>query len=66
MIYYIDPPKGWRYGFPKLININEERDNQWWLDNGYPQHLIDQGMLEHVRIISYPDSAEEKSELENL
>lgn len=66
MIYYIDPPEGWRYGFPKIININEKRDNQWWLNNGYPQDLIDKGMLENVRIISYPDSKEEKSELESL
>lgn len=66
MKYLIDPPEGWRYGFPREINIQEKRNDQWWLDRGYPQKLIDLGMLEWVRIISMPDTPEEKTKLESF
>ena len=37
---WIDPPAGWRYGFPKqwdqIGNMNE-----WLLSEGYPQREID-------------------------
>ena len=38
----IDPPSGWKYGFPKILpepaptNIRE-----WLVDNDYPQSEID-------------------------
>lgn len=66
MKYLIDPPEGWRYGFPREIDITEKRNNQWWLDNGYPQSLIDKGMLEWVRIISMPEDETEKNKLESF
>jgi hypothetical protein len=37
----IDPPSGWRYGFPKKIPEHVDNTRQWLLDNGYPQHEID-------------------------
>ena len=37
----IDPPSGWRYGFPKVIPEDVTDTIQWLLDNGYPQHEID-------------------------
>jgi len=45
----IDAPEGWRYGFPKEFPDTVDQNNfvQWFLDQGYPQELIDQGMLEH-------------------
>jgi len=48
----IDPPEGWKYGFPKELPETVNRNNlvQWFLDQGYPQELIDQGMLEHYRM----------------
>jgi hypothetical protein len=37
----IDPPSGWRYGFPKVIP-NDVKDVKGWLvENGYPQWEID-------------------------
>jgi hypothetical protein len=66
MRYFIDPPTGWAYGFPKEIDIKETRDEAWWLSNGYPQHLIDAGMLEYVRIISIPKDSEEINQLERF
>lgn len=41
----VDPPAGWRYGFPKAypkekVGSNEEL-NEWLLANGYPQKEID-------------------------
>jgi hypothetical protein len=37
----IDPPSGWKYGFPKEIpeHINNTRD--WLIDNGYPEKEIE-------------------------
>jgi hypothetical protein len=40
----IDPPSGWRFGFPKEIPkkvIEEENILNWLVDNGYPQSEID-------------------------
>jgi hypothetical protein len=44
----IDPPMGWQYGFPKPIPQGVEpveflaRLDDWLVENGYPQGLIDQ------------------------
>ena len=40
-VHMIDPPSGWRYGFPKVIPEGVTDTIQWLLDNGYPQHEID-------------------------
>jgi hypothetical protein len=41
----IDPPSGWRFGFPKEIPKEILQDNNkilnWLVDNGYPQSEID-------------------------
>ena len=51
----IDPPSGWRYGFPKALpegwdKYTQEGRVHWFLNQGYPQWLIDQGMLEYCRM----------------
>lgn len=39
---WIDPPSGWKYGFPKLWDSAEEPDCMAWLvREGYPQSEID-------------------------
>jgi hypothetical protein len=37
---YIDPPEGWRYGFPKEIPDNVDTI-KWLVENGYPKEEID-------------------------
>lgn len=38
----IDPPTGWRYGFPKPIPKDRLKDvNTWLVEQGYPQEEID-------------------------
>lgn len=38
----IDPPNGWRYGFPKAIPQDQlSRSREWLVENGYPQDEID-------------------------
>ena len=42
----IDPPSGWKYGFPKpipegIIGKGEVPLVTWLVDNGYPQEEID-------------------------
>ena len=44
MVMMIDPPSGWKYGFPKVLPQKfdmweEQRD--WLLSEGYPQREID-------------------------
>jgi hypothetical protein len=42
-IQMIDPPAGWRYGFPKPYVPGDENSlDGWLLANGYPQHEVDQ------------------------
>ena len=51
-IMVIDPPEGWKYGFPKPYPIHllgSWPHDSWFLENGYPQRLIDQGMLKYCR-----------------
>lgn len=64
MKLYVDPPEGWRYGFPKVFDLNLRglSDNEayaakieWFLKNGYPQSLIDQGMLKWTRYFEEND-----------
>lgn len=39
---WIDPPSGWRYGFPKIWDPNTEPDIKVWLiASGYPQSEVD-------------------------
>jgi hypothetical protein len=41
-IKVIDPPQGWKYGFPKPIPDAVVNFRQWLIDNGYPERLIDE------------------------
>jgi hypothetical protein len=40
----VDPPSGWRYGFPKPYFKSKIANTAelalWLLDNGYPQHEL--------------------------
>jgi len=52
----VDPPNGWRYGFPKMLPLipKEGKDfklTKWLVSEGYPQHEItDLGAEFHVRV----------------
>lgn len=37
----IDPPSGWKYGFPKVLPEGVEDAMVWLLENGYPQAEVD-------------------------
>ena len=39
----IDPPSGWRYGFPKAYDRTTDGDDMvtWLVQEGYPQREID-------------------------
>lgn len=47
----VDPPSGWQFGFPKPIpdEATGEFFATWMREQGYPQKLIDDGMLKHCR-----------------
>jgi len=37
----VDPPEGWKYGFPKRYDPVPGQSYENWLEqNGYPNHLI--------------------------
>jgi len=55
-VLLIDPPSGWRYGFPKLFIDNdwgwESKSIETWLrENGYPEHELEKGMAKYCRFI---------------
>ena len=37
----VDPPAGWKYGFPKAIPDEIEDVTSWLVEQGYPQEEID-------------------------
>ena len=39
----IDPPSGWKYGFPKALELDypDQKHTEWLVNNGYPQAIID-------------------------
>lgn len=38
----IDPPGGWRYGFPKVYDpLPKETLGEWLLRNGYPPQEVE-------------------------
>ena len=41
MVTMIDPPSGWKYGFPKPIPDEVEDVLEWLVGEGYPQSEID-------------------------
>lgn len=41
MIYIIDPPEGWKYGFPKTTTRKPKSYKAWCIRNGYPKKLAD-------------------------
>lgn len=44
MILYVDPPEGWRYGFPKAVPKDREADLlNWIVEQGYPKPEWDKG-----------------------
>lgn len=43
--YYVDPPEGWRWGFPKLYDpATDGPMRQWMIANGYPKKLANLGL----------------------
>lgn len=40
----VDPPSGWKYGFPKRMPIETENVEQWLIDHGYPEELCGDNM----------------------
>jgi hypothetical protein len=47
MMMWIDPPSGWRYGFPKIWT-RQVPIQQWLIDNGYPEQDVEWAS-EHMR-----------------
>lgn len=59
---YVDPPEGWRYGFPKVLP-NDWQDHYetlhaWMLANGYPEELLAGLSLRYCRIWKKEDKLE--------
>lgn len=51
----IDPPSGWKYGFPKIVTQEQYKSiknlKQWCIDNGYPKAEADSyGDYFHIQI----------------
>ena len=43
--FWVDPPSGWAYGFPRLYDPAKDGDlTEWMIANGYPEKLARQGL----------------------
>ena len=43
--YWVDPPSGWLYGFPRLYDPASDGDmTAWMIAHGYPEHLARQNL----------------------
>ena len=66
MAKMIDPPSGWKYGFPKELpnDIKLGGINDWLISEGYPKEVIDElGEYFHYRMWEKPeDEIKPKSE----
>lgn len=50
----IDPPLGWKFGFPKeYVEKEGETVEQWLVSNGYPQEYVDEGYANYCWILEY-------------
>lgn len=61
MTMYVDPPEGWKYGFPKPFpkeRIGSTED--WLIENGYPKKLIEE-YGEHMFVRVWDDGEEDSS-----
>lgn len=49
-ITIIDPPAGWKYGFPKHYDKKDDQTlEEWLLEKGYPQVEIDNAGAKYCR-----------------
>lgn len=59
-VTYIDPPEGWKYGFPKVLPKEAQgRNLEWLIENGYPQEIIDK-LKDHFYCRYWEQEEEEK------
>ena len=59
----IDPPSGWRYGFPKELpeDLKPGGINDWLISEGYPKEVIDElGEYFHYRMWEAPEEIKTK------
>lgn len=40
MRHMIDPPEGWKYGFPKELPEDVENVREWLVEQGYPREKL--------------------------
>lgn len=61
----IDPPGGWRYGFPRVLDLNPDETVREWLTRcGYPQDELEFAM-KYLRSWTQPkDKNETKNKLD--
>jgi len=55
----IDPPSGWKYGFPKELTVDGTQTvTEWLVDHGYPKEMIDK-MGEHFYCRHWEEEVED-------
>lgn len=54
----IDPPSGWKYGFPKELPAEVKDVRSWLIENGYPESQVDFAM-EHSRMWVSEETSDE-------
>ncbi len=49
---WVDPPSGWRFGFPKVWSREKDGEmREWMIREGYPRQMMDEhGDLFYTRM----------------
>lgn len=58
-VTYIDPPAGWKYGFPKVLPADVIEVKAWLIENGYPEKKCYPEMPVGMFVKEYPINAKE-------
>lgn len=56
-VLVVDPPEGWRYGFPKIVPewLKPEDMDAWIVQQGYPRSVRDNGHHELIFRLWYKE-----------
>lgn len=56
-VLVVDPPEGWRFGFPKIVPewLKPEDMDAWIVQQGYPRSMRDSGCRELIYRLWYQE-----------
>jgi len=63
-VIIVDPPEGWKYGFPKVLpRERQDEIHQWLVEEGYPRKLLNdliEAKVFHMRFWEQEENVDEQ------